>query len=114
MISGAFGLDVPAIVRTPGELSSLVEAAPQNPLGAEAGHYVAFLRSRPGAGATRELNSWDVDLERLIVTGRDVHLWFDKPSHEAKASNARIERIAGTVATSRGWKVVTALAEKWG
>lgn len=114
VISDAIGLEVPAIVRTPGELVSLVKSAPESPLGPAAHHYVAFLRGKPSAEAAEELNGWHVDGERLTLGGRDLHLWFTKPSHEAKASNARIEKIAGTVATSRGWKVVSALADKWG
>lgn len=113
-MADALGFNVPAIVRTPRELANLVESAPTSPLGAGARHYVAFLRSRPAASAVTELDGWDIDGERLTLAGRDLHLWFTKPSHEAKATNARIEKIAGTVATSRGWKVVSALAERWG
>lgn len=112
-MTAALGFDVPTIVRTPRQLADLVESAPTSPLGTDAGHYVAFLRSKPTASAAKELDGWDVDGERLTLSGRDLHLWFTKPSHEAKATNARIEKIAGTVATSRGWKVVSALAEKW-
>ena len=40
-----------------------------------------------------------------------VYSWLAHPSHEAKLSNARIER-GGVVATTRDWKVVSALGEK--
>jgi uncharacterized protein (DUF1697 family) len=114
VMAEALGFDVPAIVRIPRELVATVESAPPSPLGDEARHYLAFLRSEPSAAAAKDLNGWDEDGERLTLVGRDLHLWFTKPSHEAKATNARLEKIAGTAATSRGWKVVSALAAKWG
>lgn len=47
-----------------------------------------------------------------MMTGREVYLWLAHPSHEAKINNARIERL-GAVATTRDWKVVSALGENW-
>jgi uncharacterized protein (DUF1697 family) len=113
VMSAAFEFDIPAIVRRPAELVELVNSAPDNPLPDSARHYVSFLRDKPSASQAKELNGWDVDGERMIVVGRDVHLWFDKPSHEAKLNNTRLEKLAGTVATNRNWTVVTALADKW-
>jgi uncharacterized protein (DUF1697 family) len=112
-MSTAFGFDIPAIVRRPEELVELVKASPANPLGDNARHYVSFLRAKPSAKQAKEMNGWDVDGERMVVVGRDVHLWFEKPSHEAKLNNTRIEKLAGTQSTNRNWTVVTALAEKW-
>jgi uncharacterized protein (DUF1697 family) len=112
-LSKAFGIDIPTIVRRPKELVELVEASPPNPLGDDARHYVTFLREKPSARQAKEMDGWDVEGERMVVVGRDVHLWFDKPSHEAKLNNARIEKLAGTQSTNRNWTVVTALAEKW-
>jgi uncharacterized protein (DUF1697 family) len=112
-MSAAFGFDIPAIVRRPGELVELVKASPANPLGDGARHYVSFLRDKPSASQVKAMHAWDVDGERMVVVGRDVHLWFEKPSHEAKLNNTRVEKLAGTQATNRSWTVVTALAEKW-
>lgn len=113
VVSDAFGFEVPTIVRSPGQLKALVAADPKSPLGKDAQHYVAFLRDVPSQTASTALTDWDVEGERLTLDGRDLHLWLTKPSHQAKATNARIEKIAGTVATSRGWKVVRALADTW-
>jgi uncharacterized protein (DUF1697 family) len=113
VMSAAFGFDIPAIVRRPQELVALVDTSPANPLGEGARHYVSFLRDQPTASQAAKLNAWDVDGERMIVVGRDVHLWFEKPSHLAKLNNARIEKLAGTQSTNRNWTVVTALAKKW-
>lgn len=113
VMSAAFGIDIPAIVRRPEELVELVKASPANPLGESARHYVSFLRDKPSASRVKEMDGWDVDGERMTVVGRDVHLWLEKPSHEAKLNNTRIEKLAATQSTNRNWTVVTALAEKW-
>jgi uncharacterized protein (DUF1697 family) len=113
-LAGAVGFEVPAMVRTPAELATLVETSPRSPLGEQARHYVAFLRAEPAAPARARLDGWDVDGERLRVVGADLHIWLTKPSHEARATNARLEKMAMMPATSRSWTVVTAIAEKWG
>lgn len=113
VMGAAFGIDIPAIVRRPAELVALVKASPVNPLGDDARHYVSFLRDKPSAKQTTEMHAWGVAGERMVVVGRDVHLWFEKPSHEAKLTNARIEKLAGTTSTNRNWNVVTTLADKW-
>ncbi len=113
LMSDAFGIDIPAIVRRPKELVELVSSSPANPLPESARHYVSFLRAKPSPSQAKALDGWDVDGERVVVVGRDVHLWFDKPSHEAKLNNTRVEKLAGTQSTNRNWTVVTALADKW-
>lgn len=109
------GFTVRTIVRTPGQLGELASYGMglTAPLGGDARRYVAFLKVDPDADQVETLNGWDLPGERAHVNGREVYLWYSHPSHEAKLSNARIER-RGVVATSRDWKVVTALAEKWG
>jgi len=75
--------------------------------------YVTFLKDDPDDAYAATLNGWDIAGERAQVRGREVYIWLAHPSHEAKLSNARIER-GGVVATTRDWKVVSTLAEKWG
>jgi uncharacterized protein (DUF1697 family) len=113
VMAAGFGIDIPAIVRRPKELVDLVQNAPDNPLGSEARHYVSFLRDRPSASRLKAMNGWDVDGERMVVVGRDAHLWFEKPTHEAKLNNTRVEKLAGSQSTNRNWNVVSTLAEKW-
>ncbi len=48
------------------------------------------------------------------MLGSDVVLFLTKPAHEAKLTNARLERLTGATGTARDIKVVRALAEKWG
>ncbi len=112
-LHAALGFEVRAVVRKPAELAGTVENAPASPLGDGARHYLTLLRDKPSAEAAEKLAAWEVEGERLQLIGRDVHLWITKPYNEAKASNARVEKITGVAATTRDWKVVTTLAAKW-
>lgn len=108
------GFTVSTIVRTPAQLAELTAygMALAPPLDGEVRRYVTFLKEDPVEGFISLMNGWDVRGERAHVNGRELYLWLAHPSHEAKLTNARIER-GGVVATSRDWKVVSALAEKW-
>jgi uncharacterized protein (DUF1697 family) len=109
------GFTVSTVVRTPVQLAELTSYGRSlaSPLGGEARRYVTFLKDDPGDDQVATMNGWDLAGERAQVRGREVYLWFTHPSHEAKLSNARIER-GGVVATTRDWKVVSALGERWG
>jgi len=108
------GFTVNTIVRTPVQLAELASygAGLVPPLEGQPRRYVTFLKEDPPDAFTSMMNGWDVAGERAHVNGREVYLWFAHPSHEARLSNARIER-GGVVATTRDWKVVSALGEKW-
>ena len=109
------GFTVRAIVRTPEQLAEVASygADLDVPLEGEARRYVTFLKEDPDDGLVAMMNGWDVVGERAQLAGREVYMWLAHPSHEAMLTNARIER-GGVVATTRDWKVVTALGEMWG
>jgi uncharacterized protein (DUF1697 family) len=109
------GFTVRTIVRTPSQLGELTSYGQglKAPMEGELRRYVTFLKDDPDDAYAATLNGWDIAGERAQVRGREVYIWLAHPSHEAKLSNARIER-GGVVATTRDWKVVSTLAEKWG
>lgn len=109
------GFTVSTVVRTPAQLSELTSYGEglASPLEGEARRYVSFLKEDPDDELIATMNGWDIAEERAHVKGREVYLWLAHPSHAAKLSNARIER-GGAVATTRDWKVVSALGEMWG
>lgn len=108
------GFTVRTIVRTPAQLGELMSygASLAAPCEGEWRRYVTFLKDDPDDGFIAMMNGWDVAGERAHVNGREVYLWLGHPSHQAKLTNARIER-GGVVATSRDWKVVSALGKMW-
>ncbi len=109
------GFEVPVVALTPAELTVLAadveDVSPTEP--PSGGHYVSLLKAAPTAAATETIETDPPDRERLVVRGRSVHLLYDKPYHEAKRSNASVEKAMG-VATNRNAKVIRALAQKWG
>jgi|SRR5665648_605334 len=108
------GFAVRTIIRTPVQLGELTSygAGLAVPLAGEVRRYVTFLKDSPDDDFTATMNGWDVTGERAHVNGREVYWWLAHPSHQARLSNARIER-GGVVATTRDWKVVSALEEMW-
>jgi uncharacterized protein (DUF1697 family) len=108
------GFTVRTVVRTPVQLGGLTSYGMglTAPLEGEVRRYVTFLKHDPDDSFVAAMNGWDVAGERAHVHGREVYLWLGHPSHQAKLSNAKIER-GGVVATSRDWKVVSALGTMW-
>lgn len=109
------GFTVRTILRTPAQLGELSSygASLHAPLDGDLRRYVTFLKEEPDDELVAMMDDWDVPGERAHVHGREVYLWLAHPSHKARLTNGRIER-RGAVATTRDWKVISALAEKWG
>jgi uncharacterized protein (DUF1697 family) len=109
------GFTVRTIVRTPAQMAELSSYGTglAAPLEGELRRYVSFLQEDPGDDFVATMNDWDLPGERAHVHGREVYFWLAHPSHQGKLTNARIER-GGVVATTRDWKVVSALGEMWG
>lgn len=108
------GFDVATIVLSPAELVAVArdadEIAAATPY--TYGHYVSFLKTAPDAAETALVEGWSGDGETFVVRDRAVHMLYDLAYHEAKHSNAQLEKAVG-VATNRNVKVVRALVEKW-
>jgi uncharacterized protein (DUF1697 family) len=115
LISEEFGFDVPVIVRTPAQLRRTADAAEtlDSPLGADARRYVTFTTGGISAAGRMALEEWSEPGERVTVVGADVVLFLTKAAHEAKLTNARLEKLTGATGTARDIKVVRALADKW-
>jgi uncharacterized protein (DUF1697 family) len=108
------GWDIATLVRTQKQIEALFEEGgglEHGLKGRDARHYVSFLRGEPARDAIDALHGWSYAKERLLVRGRELHFWCTLPSHEAKFSNARLERVLKFPATTRDWKTVAALAE---
>lgn len=109
------GFDVATVVLTPKELTRVAadadELAGQHP--ADHGHYISLLKNEPTPEGIARIEGHGYPDEVAVVRGRAVHLLYAKPYHEAKVSNAQVEKALG-VATNRNAKVIRTLAEKWG
>lgn len=115
LLEKEFGFAIQCVVRSPAQLSAVVDRADSfaDPLGgATVRRYVTFFRGTIPTDRATELSQWSEPGERLYADASELHWWLDKPTHQSKISNARLER-GGLVATTRDLKVVRALADKW-
>ena len=111
------GFEVPTIVFTQAELRAIAEDAErfadglgrQDPSGR---HYISLLKQEPTAAAIGAIEERSSAEEVAKVGGRAVHLLLGANYHEAKLTNAVVEKALG-VATNRNLTVVRALAENW-
>lgn len=116
LLEAEFGFAIPCIVRSPAQLRAVAAYADGLPDPLDGGtlrRYVTFFGDPLPEDRAAELSAWDEPGERLQPAGSELHWWLGKSSHQAKISNARLER-GGAVATTRDLKVVRALADKWG
>jgi uncharacterized protein (DUF1697 family) len=105
------GFAVPTIVFTQKELREIADHAAS--FGHGGRHYVSLLKNAPSAAAVKRLEDSITTDEVAKVGGRAVHLLLGENYHEARLTNAAVEKHLG-VATNRNLTVIRALAEKWG
>ena len=110
------GFDVPAIVRTPAEVRSVLRAvdAVEPLLEGESKRYVAFADAEVPLEAAALLDSWDQPDERVRVLGSEVLAEMTIGFHRTTLTNTRLERLTGRTTTWRDLSVVRAIDEKWG
>jgi uncharacterized protein (DUF1697 family) len=108
LIREHFGLDVPVIVRTKGELAAVVEANPLEDATNDPKRYqVTFFEKAPDSKLIRKLDELAVAEEKLAHTGREVYAW-----HPAGVARSKLwAEIARAKGTSRNWTTVTKLLE---
>ena len=111
------GFEVPTVVLTPAELVAIAAdadelAAAHDGLGMQ---YVSLLKEAPTPEQVREIESVEIEGERLVVRGRGAHLLMAERDsyHTARLSNDYVEKRLG-VSTNRNARVVRELATRWG
>ena len=107
------GFEVPTIVFSPKELSAIAADAERFADGHDGRHYVSLLKETPSPAALEKVEAVSTADEVAKVGGRAVHLLLGDQYHEAKLTNALVEKHLG-VATNRNLSVIRTLAEKWG
>jgi uncharacterized protein (DUF1697 family) len=107
------GFEVPTIVFTPTELTAIADEAAEFAQDHDGVHYVSLLKDEPSDEVIEKIEAAGRGAESARVGGRAVHLLLGANYHEAKLSNATVEKLMG-VATNRNLKVIRTLAEKWG
>lgn len=110
----AAGFEVPTVVLTPAELCAVAEHAERLQAEVEhvGRHYVSFLKDEPPPEHARALEERSTEQEVVRVGGRAAHLLLGEDYHQARLTNATVEKHLG-VATNRNLTVVRTLVEKW-
>jgi uncharacterized protein (DUF1697 family) len=108
LIKKQFRLDVPVVVRTKGELASIVKGNPLESVAKDPKRYqVTFFETAPDSKLIRKLDELAVDDERLAHSGREIYAW-----HPAGVARSKMwNELAKAPGTSRNWTTVTKLLE---
>lgn len=104
------GFEVPTIVFSAKELREVVEEAES--FGHDGKHYVSLCKHAPTAAAVAAMEAASTAEEVAKVGGRAVHLLLGENYHEAKLTNAAVEKHLG-VATNRTITVLRTVVERW-
>jgi uncharacterized protein (DUF1697 family) len=109
LIADAFEVETTAIVRSPKELSAVVDG---HPFGRDTSRsHVVFLADKPTKKAAESLAAADHSPDRAVVAGRDVYVQYPAGVQGARLSAARLERLLEVPGTHRNWRTVAAVAE---
>jgi uncharacterized protein (DUF1697 family) len=107
-IASALGGGVKVLMRTAGELASVVAG---NPYTSDVGHlHVTFLADAPEPTLVAALAGDRFAPDAFQLLGREVYVHAPNGYGRSKLDNAFFERALGVSATTRNWRTVTALA----
>ena len=102
------GVRSPVLVRSGRELATVVAAKPYAGDGKAVS--VTFLADRPAAQALAAIDPSAYGTDRFAATGREIYLYTPDGYGRSKLNNSFWERKLSTVATTRNWNTVVALA----
>ncbi len=106
------GFEVPTMVYPGAELVEVAEDAARLGATHSGRHYVSLLKAVPSPDQATALEALSTDDERAVVAGRAVHLLLGENYHQARLTNAVVERHLGP-ATNRAVTVLETLVQKW-
>jgi uncharacterized protein (DUF1697 family) len=112
LLADEFGFHIDVAVRSVSQMAAVTRSNPLAGGGRDPGElHVAFLTGKPAAGAVRKLADLDFGREKFDLRGTEIYLRYPDGLGRAKMNPAAFERVLGTPATVRSWKVVNKLAE---
>jgi uncharacterized protein (DUF1697 family) len=111
----ALGYDVAAFIRTPNELTRIVEYLPfpQAAIKKASAFNIAFLADPLTPASTEKLMTLRTPIDEFHVHGRETYWLCQKRQSESTFSNAVLERTLGIRSTLRGVNTVKLIAEKY-
>ena len=106
-----YGFEVSVIVKTPDELSEVLE---NNPFSKDKDLnrlYVTFLSDKPTKEKLNKIEGIDYSPEEFVLKGKIIYGYSPNGYGKAKLSNNFIENKLKVSATTRNWKTVNKLAD---
>jgi uncharacterized protein (DUF1697 family) len=101
-------LDITVFVKTPSELSNLVDRNPFKKSEPSRVH-VTFLSTKPDKVPTDKIESIRTEGEAIFIHDREVYLFTPNGYGRSKLSNSFFEKTLNLKATTRNWNTVKAL-----
>jgi uncharacterized protein (DUF1697 family) len=110
LIRERFGFEIPAVVRTHGELEAVVgtDPLPEAAVNPKA-YQVTFLESAADPGIVARLAALATPAERFAVIGREIYAWHPDGIARSKLATLLAGPGLKVTATARNWTTVTAL-----
>ena len=113
-----FGFEVPVVIRSGEELTTVPDRNPFLAHSVASGHaaglaalHVAFLAEAPGEAERVSLDPGRSPPDAFAVVGREVYLHLPNGVARTKLTNAYLDRQLRTVSTLRNWNTVLKLIE---
>jgi uncharacterized protein (DUF1697 family) len=112
-LAGETRLPVTVLLRTPGELKSIIA---RNPFLKEKGIdqsrlHVTFLASAAGKDALKKLSAVNAGADQFRISDKEVYLYCPNGYGRTKLSNNALEKTLSVKATTRNWNTVNKLYE---
>ena len=109
-ISGAFGFDVPVVVRTGVEMAAVVAGDPFATVATDPARYlVTFLAEAPDPARVDALPP--AESGDYLVRGRELYVWLPDGIQNTPLASWKWDRLLGRPGTARNWNTVVRLAE---
>jgi uncharacterized protein (DUF1697 family) len=112
-IKEQFGFDVPVIVRTVDEISSILNLNPylnQKNIEMDKLH-ITFLSEQPTKENQTKINTYNFAPDMFEIIGNEVYLHCPNGYGNTKLSNTFFENKLKVTATTRNWKTVNEIAK---
>lgn len=115
LLHEALGYEVATFLRTPAELAAVAKYKPfkQTELDAALALNVGFLAMPLEESALKKLMTFENEIDRFHVHGREIYWMCAKKQSDSKFSNAVLERAIGARSTLRGVSTIRKMAEKY-
>lgn len=106
-----FGFRSAVMVRSAAELQAIIEKNPFQGQSDKASNWIVvmFLAAQPDDGALEALQTAYHGHEEIVLTGKELYLYYPDGIGRSKLTNSLIEKKLKTAGTARNWNTVLQL-----